>query len=145
MKKRSTEAVTFVPLSQPAVSAIDMLFSDLTQQGWKTDSLDICNIMVLCSVQWRPWLQSMTDTCLHHIGWIFYGRNLVDFIGQISRSGPFCSRGGTYAHLECRVVHCGIWNWCVVGFVQRICWHDVPMIRNLAAQGLNIVGLVSSL
>ena len=26
------------------------------------------------------------------------------------------------AHFCCKMVHCGIWDWCIVGFVQQVYW-----------------------
>ena len=28
----------------------------------------------------------------------------------------------TRAHFCYKMVHCGIWGWCIVGFSQKICW-----------------------
>ena len=28
----------------------------------------------------------------------------------------------TCAHFCCKMVYCGIWNWCIVGFVREVIW-----------------------
>ena len=43
-------------------------------------------------------------------------------IRQISHNAPFCNRNvHACAHFCYKMVHCGIWNWCIVGFVQEVC------------------------
>ena len=39
----------------------------------------------------------------------------------IMHSAPFCNRNvHTRAHFCYKMVHCGIWDWCIVGFVQQV-------------------------
>ena len=45
-----------------------------------------------------------------------------------SHNAPFCNRNvHKCAHFCYKMVHCGIWDWCIVGFMQqeepRICTH----------------------
>ena len=43
-------------------------------------------------------------------------------IWQISQNAPFCNRNvHTCAHFCYIILHCGIWDWCIVGFVILIC------------------------
>ena len=43
-------------------------------------------------------------------------------IKQTSHSAPFCNRKvHICAHFCYKMVHCGIWNWCIVGFGQQVC------------------------
>ena len=52
-------------------------------------------------------------------------------ISQISHNAPFCNRNvHTCAHFCYKMVHCGIWDWCIVGFVQQVyccprVWHRI--------------------
>ena len=40
---------------------------------------------------------------------------------QISHDAPFCNRNvHTYAHFCCKMTHCGIWDWCIVGVLQQV-------------------------
>ena len=40
---------------------------------------------------------------------------------QISHNAPFCNRNvHTCAHFCYKMVHCGIWNWSIVRFVQYV-------------------------
>ena len=40
-------------------------------------------------------------------------------IRQISHNAPFCNRNvHTRAHFCYKMMHCGIWDWCIVEFVQ---------------------------
>ena len=40
---------------------------------------------------------------------------------QIFHNGPFCNRNvHTCAHFCYKMVHFGIWDWCIVGFVQQV-------------------------
>ena len=42
-------------------------------------------------------------------------------IRQMSHNTPFCNRNvHTCAHFCYKMVHCGLWNWCIVGFVQQV-------------------------
>ena len=51
-------------------------------------------------------------------------------IWQISHNAPFWNRNvHTCAHFCYKMVHCGIWDWCIMGFAQqvyfpKIKWHD---------------------
>ena len=41
-------------------------------------------------------------------------------ISLVSHSAPFCERNvHTCAHFSYKMVHCGIWDRCIVGFVNR--------------------------
>ena len=31
----------------------------------------------------------------------------------------------TRAHFCFKMVHCGIWDWCILGFVQQVYWHSI--------------------
>ena len=42
-------------------------------------------------------------------------------IRQISHNATFCNRNvHMWAHLCYKMVHCGIWDWCIVGFMQQV-------------------------
>ena len=42
-------------------------------------------------------------------------------IRQISRNASFCNRDvHTCAHICYQMVHCGIWDWCIEGFMQLV-------------------------
>ena len=44
-------------------------------------------------------------------------------IGQISLNSPFCNWNVyTCAHFSYKMVHCVIWDWCIVWLVQQVCW-----------------------
>ena len=46
---------------------------------------------------------------------------------QISHNAPVCNRNvHTCAHFCYKMVHCGIWDWCIMEFVQQVCWYDCP-------------------
>ena len=40
-------------------------------------------------------------------------------IRQISHNTPFCNRNCTFCY---KMVHCGIWDWCIVEFAQQVNW-----------------------
>ena len=40
-------------------------------------------------------------------------------IKQISHNAPLCN---TREHVCCKMVHCGIWEWCIMGFVRQVYW-----------------------
>ena len=45
---------------------------------------------------------------------------ITQSIRQISHNALFCSRNvHTSAHFCYKMVHCGIWDWCMVGFVEQ--------------------------
>ena len=49
-------------------------------------------------------------------------------ISQISHNAPFCNRNvHTGAHFCYKMVNCGIWDWCIVGFVQQVYCMIAPM------------------
>ena len=42
-------------------------------------------------------------------------------IWYISHNAPFCNRNvHTCAHFCYKIMHCGIWDWCIVGFVKQV-------------------------
>ena len=47
---------------------------------------------------------------------------------QLSHNAPFCNRNAYACALSCyRMVHCGMWNWCIVGFMQQAYCDLCPM------------------
>ena len=45
-------------------------------------------------------------------------------IRHIFHNTPFCNRNAhTCAHFCYKMVHCGIWDWCIVGCVQQVYWN----------------------
>ena len=45
---------------------------------------------------------------------------------QISHNAPFCNRNvHTHAHFCYKMVHCGIRDWCIVGFVQHVYTNNI--------------------
>ena len=45
-------------------------------------------------------------------------------IRQISHNVPLCERNvHTCIYFFYKMVHCGIWDWCIVGFFQQVFWH----------------------
>ena len=74
------------------------------------------------------------DICCHFVVGIDRKFNrpisqISQCIGQISHNTPFCNRNvHTCAHFCYKMVICGIWDWCIVGFVRHPdCW---DMIQN---------------
>ena len=58
-------------------------------------------------------------------------------IGQISRNVSFGNRNlHTYAHFCYKMMHCGMWDWCVVEFVRQSYWHVCVwvLVENLLKQ-----------
>ena len=56
----------------------------------------------------------------------------------ISHKAPFCNRNvHMCAHFCYKVVHCGIFVWCIVGFVQQVYW-SIPN-NNKPKQSINHV------
>ena len=52
-------------------------------------------------------------------------------IGQISHNAPFCNRNvHIYAHFCYKMVHCGIWDWCVHHGINDEFGLYYPRIRN---------------
>ena len=52
-------------------------------------------------------------------------------IGQISHNIPLCNRNvHMCAHFCYKVVHCGIWDWCTVGFVWQVNGHVAQQTSN---------------
>ena len=52
---------------------------------------------------------------------------IPECIRQISHNASFCNRNvRTCAYFSYKLVHCGIWDWCIVGFVQQA---SVPRIN----------------
>ena len=48
-------------------------------------------------------------------------------IRQMSHTAPFCNRNvHTCAHFCYKIAQCGIWSWCIVGFVNEI--NCLPLI-----------------
>ena len=46
-------------------------------------------------------------------------------ISWISHNAPFCNRNvHTCAHFCYKMVHCGIFVWCIVGFERWLCWNS---------------------
>ena len=46
---------------------------------------------------------------------------ISQYIRQISHNAPFCNRNvHMCAHFCYKMVHCGIWDWRIVGFVQQV-------------------------
>ena len=44
-------------------------------------------------------------------------------------TAPFCNRNvHTCAHFCYKIVHCGIWHWCILGFVRWVNWHGIAII-----------------
>ena len=53
--------------------------------------------------------------------WLWWTYLTNPTIHQISHDAPFCNRNvHTCAHFCYKVMHCGLWDWCIVGFVQQI-------------------------
>ena len=53
-------------------------------------------------------------------------------IRQISHNASFCNRNvHTCAHFCYKMVHCVIWDWCIVGFVPYVDSIDRSMIGNI--------------
>ena len=42
-------------------------------------------------------------------------------IRQIIHNAPFCNRN-VHTHFCYKMLHCGIWIWCIVGFVHKVYW-----------------------
>ena len=49
---------------------------------------------------------------------------------QIYRNAPFCDRNGhTFTHFCYKMVHCGIWDRCIMGFVRWVyCQHNLQLL-----------------
>ena len=46
---------------------------------------------------------------------------IPQYIRQISHNASFCNRNvHMCAHFCYKMVHCGIWDWCIVGLVQKV-------------------------
>ena len=60
-----------------------------------------------------------TRTCLSHT----VNRPISEIpqcIGQIYHNAPFCNRNvHTCEHYGYKMMHCEIWDWCIVGFAQQ--------------------------
>ena len=55
---------------------------------------------------------------------------ILQCIRQMSHNAPFCNRNvHTCAHFCYKVVHCGMYDWCIVGFVQQAYYLIVPIRR----------------
>ena len=49
---------------------------------------------------------------------------ISQYITEISHSASLCDRNVCMCtHFCYKVVHCGIWDRCIVGFVQQVYWH----------------------
>ena len=49
----------------------------------------------------------------------------------MSHNAPFCNRNvHICAHFCYKMLHCGIWDWCIVGFAQRVYWFYVLLLAN---------------
>ena len=45
-------------------------------------------------------------------------KQILQRIGQMSYNAPFCNRNvHMCAHFCYEMVHCGIWDWCIMGFI----------------------------
>ena len=54
---------------------------------------------------------------------------------QTSHNTPFCSRNAhTCTHFCYKMVHCRIWDWCVVGFLQQLNSKDMTEIDTQIAK-----------
>ena len=62
---------------------------------------------------------------------------------QISHNASFCSRNvHTCAHFCYKMVHCGKWDWCIVGFALRV-YCNIVRWRHMTSLGhrLTIIAL----
>ena len=74
-----------------------------------------------------------------------YNRAISNIPRQLSHNAPLCNRNvHTCAHFCYKVVHYGIWDCCIVGFLQqvyRLCTgiiaaHNWPIIAHLWGQAM---------
>ena len=93
------------------------------------------NILEVCSYgcNWE-WISNGSEIACHRAGDkslpepVMPSNRPISQIPQcirlISHNAPFCNRNvHTCAHCCNRIVHCGIWNWCIVGSVREVYWH----------------------
>ena len=78
--------------------------------------------------EWVKWGPTVCSTLRYYpnLPWLLISRLVSQtpqyIIRQISLDAPFCNRNvHTYEHFCYQMVHCGIWDWCIVGFVQQVC------------------------
>ena len=73
--------------------------------------------------KYLPMHHFVTEMCTHFISHNRPISQIPQCIRQISYNAPFCDRNvHPYAHFCHKMVYCGIWNWCIAGFVQQVYW-----------------------
>ena len=97
---------------RPVAMSFDVFF-DLRLNKW------------LSKQSWGCWFEMPSHQVWRHCnGWWHSAYNrlifqMPEFIRQLSHNASFCDRNvHTCAHFWYKMVHCGIFVWCIVGFVR---------------------------
>ena len=93
---------------------------------WIWSSFNVCDLftcdpsMVIWWIKWsKSW--SAIDDVMKSLSVSRPTVQIPQCIRQISHNVPFCNRNvHTCAHFCYKMVHCGIWDWCIMGFVKQI-------------------------
>ena len=71
---------------------------------------------------------------------------IPQYIRQIPHNAPFCNRNvHTCVHFWYKMVHCGIWDCCIVGFVGLVYCSNLQLNIRVITRPLYIGGNLSSI
>ena len=78
-----------------------------------------------CQIVWRFSYESTRNTVwLYHQFLEYHAISKIQqCFRQIFHNAQLCNKNvHTYAHFCYKVAHCGIWDWCILGFVHQAYW-----------------------
>ena len=107
---------------------IQLLLSQMNCHNAQCKRAATVTIGTRCYELLEPWYQRYFSRITDIFVWCIFKiliSQVPQYIRGISHNAPFCNRNvHLCAHFCYRMVHCGIFIYCIVGFVQQKYWHN---------------------